>query len=130
MSYFPDLTQYEYGNVEPGVLNVGWLGAGMDYPRGDTPEDFRETLRRLVEKPILFHRGYHVCEFCAIGEAAKTAPSSFKGSGQIRVQDQNGTWYAAPTMIYHYVVAHGYQPPPAFVAAVRYASAGGTKNAP
>ena len=125
MSYFQDLTQYKYNTVEPGVLNVGWLGAGQAYPRGDTPEDFLEALRLLVEHPILLHRGHHICEFCSKEDMAGI-DFSRTGNGQIRVRDQKGTWYAAPTMIYHYVVAHGYQPPSVFVAAVQHPMTIGT----
>ena len=39
------------------------------------------------------------------------------GNGEIRVSDGN-VMYAAPTLIYHYVVAHAYLPPEAFIAAV------------
>jgi hypothetical protein len=31
----------------------------------------------------------------------------------------NGVVYVAPTMILHYMLVHGYQPPEEFVAAVR-----------
>jgi len=31
---------------------------------------------------------------------------------------QNRSWYAAPAMVYHYAVAHGYRSPSDFVDAV------------
>jgi hypothetical protein len=39
------------------------------------------------------------------------------GNGEIRVIGASAI-YAAPTLIYHYVVAHSYQPPEEFIEAV------------
>jgi len=118
MSYFADLTPYAYDISEPSVLCVGWLGRGQPYPQGKTPKSFRDALHQLVERPILLHRGHHVCEFCKTEDLPRMYFARI-GNGQIRVQGQDGVWYAAPTMIYHYVEAHAYQPPSAFIAAVQ-----------
>jgi hypothetical protein len=115
MAYFADLTPYLYDGPEPNVLNVGWLDARYAFHRGVTSPEFREALRRLVESPMLLHRGYHVCEFCPPDSRDHGGPP---GNGQIRVRGRDGIWYAAPTMVHHYVVAHQYQPPPEFVDAV------------
>jgi len=40
------------------------------------------------------------------------------GSAEIRVISGQGQLYAAPNLIYHYVVSHNYSPPPEFVLAV------------
>ena len=40
------------------------------------------------------------------------------GNGEIRVTGEDGTVYAAPTMIAHYVAEHHYLPPQEFVDAV------------
>ncbi|MCX7805518.1 MAG: hypothetical protein N3A38_10060 [Planctomycetota bacterium] len=37
---------------------------------------------------------------------------------EIRVLGRDGKIYAAPTLIYHYVVAHKYRPPQEFIDAV------------
>lgn len=111
MAYFADLTSYSYGPVEPDVLNVGWLGKGNTFCVGPTPVAFREALRELCQRPINKHRGYHVCEFCKLADPRK-------GNGQIRVMDQLGRVFVAPTMILHYVEAHQYLPPEVFIAAV------------
>jgi hypothetical protein len=117
MTYFTDLTPYHYGlpEPEPDVLNIGWLDVAYPFSRGLTSSEFREALSRLVERPILLHRGFHVCDFCP-RDRRDNYPS--RGNGQIRVLGRNGIWYAAPTMVHHYVVAHEYQPPPEFVDAV------------
>ena len=113
MARFGDLTQHTYttGDVEDGVHNVGWLGGGSEFPVGETSEEFRKALAILCDDPIMSHRGFHKCEFCQSG-------SRETGNGQIRVRDHEGRWYAAPTMVGHYVSAHGYRPPEEFVNAV------------
>ena len=37
------------------------------------------------------------------------------GNGEIRVQGPDQRWYAAPTMVVHYVVSHRYKPPQPFL---------------
>jgi len=116
MSYFVDLTPYTYTPGNDGdVLNVGWLDAAYPFERGETSAEFRQALRALVERPMLRHRGFHVCEYCS--SEPGSAPAQ-RGNGQIRVMGRNGLWYAAPAMVHHYVVAHRYRPPLEFVNAV------------
>jgi hypothetical protein len=42
----------------------------------------------------------------------------FLGSAELWVPASDGSIFAAPNMIVHYVEMHGYLPPPAFVLAV------------
>ena len=48
----------------------------------------------------------------------KYGRETFLGSAEIRVQGKEGKVYAAPTLIYHYVAAHDYDPPQEFVEAL------------
>jgi hypothetical protein len=41
------------------------------------------------------------------------------GNGEIRVSGKDGIVYAAPTLVCHYIQAHGYFPPEEFIEAVR-----------
>lgn len=113
MTFFADLTTHTYStNVEEqGVLNVGWLGERNPIPTGKTSWKFRNLLKQLCSKPILFHRGVHRCEYC-------TGCVRASGNGQIRVRDRTGIWYSAPTLILHYVTEHDYLPPRQFIDAV------------
>jgi hypothetical protein len=117
MSYFTDLTPHIYTPTgDQAVLNVGWLDVEFPYLQGVAPPEFLRELQQLCERPIHLHRGFHVCQFCAA--QPYTPESIHRGNGQIRVEGQGGIFYAAPTMVYHYVMAHSYSPPPEFVAAV------------
>lgn len=120
MAYFPDLSPYTYfpprwnEHVGDGpLLNIGWLDVAhpfTTFPDGvpvPVPAGFLDRLRGLPRS--MATRGWHRCPFCAGG------PS---GSAELRVAGPDGTVYAAPTLLIHYVEVHGYAPPPEFIEAV------------
>jgi hypothetical protein len=126
--YFPDLTPYEYGQTAPqtNVLNVGWLSAAHAFPIGIPNERLVQALRRLIASPVNLYRGWHICEFCP-GPPTIVSPGRLPmldppqrtmGNGEIRVvATASGITYVAPVLVLHYVVAHGYLPPPEFIDA-------------
>lgn len=121
MAFFADLTPHTYaptGDLE--ILNVGWLHERRPFPVGPTSQDFRDALLELCRRPILLHRGVHLCCYCR-GQRQDPA-----GNGQVRVQSRTGIWYAAPTLVHHYVSVHDYSPPADFVDAVLAPNAVGT----
>jgi hypothetical protein len=121
MAYYPDLSRYEYllqdEILETGsypklrmpFVNVGWLASGREYPRGETDAAFQERLALFCRphEAWLFCMGFHTCEFC--GKA--------RGGYEIWVVGKERL-YAAPVLVHHYVVAHGYRPPDEFIQAV------------
>ena len=129
MTYYADLTPYSYlpeTLVEGTVIrNVGWLDAEHTYPTGNAPTGFVAHLGALCrDHPVARTRGMHWCELCAEGESdypviedIDGTPVSL-GSAEVRVEDQLGGILAAPDLVYHYVVKHGYLPPEPFVEAV------------
>ena len=119
VSFFEDLTPQSYSlhKEEEGVLNIGWLGEGQPIPTGSTSAAFQDALKNLCDNRIGLHRGFHVCEYCP-GKSRNNYDWGRIGNGQIRVCSQDGVWYAAPAMIYHYVDLHDYRPPQEFVEAV------------
>lgn len=76
MTYYKDLTPYEYfARHEPPVLrgermlttlNVGWLSGNKSYSKGETSQEFKDTLFQLCldEYIVNIARGFHVCELC------------------------------------------------------------------
>lgn len=126
MTYFADGTPYTYlaGTPELGAVNVGWLDVSEPFATGDVAPDLVTLLRRrcqtMVVNPM---RGFHRCNLCAaaagstISDAVKVSSGGgdfFVGNAEIRVRGADGTVYAAPNMIIHYVEAHGYRPPDVF----------------
>jgi hypothetical protein len=112
MAFFADLSPHTYAPTSGlEIVNVGWLDEGNNFPTGESPREFQEALLELCKDPVFLHRGTHACWFC------RALHRQVEGNGQIRVSS-NHVWYAAPTLVHHYVVAHGYLPPREFIEAV------------
>ncbi len=121
--YYPDLTSYEYipdsNTTSLHLLNVGWLDAIHPFPKGETTTIFQERLFEFCLHPVFKTRGVHVCELCGFfGMAKRGNKEAWLGSAEIRVIGKEGRVYVAPTLVYHYVVDHGYCPPEEFLQAV------------
>jgi len=80
-----------------------------------------------MSKPSEPTRGFHFCQLCdfdpnvvVYDQAAMQClqASGALGSAEVRVVGRSGRVYAAPTMIWHYVAVHRYQPPREFIEAV------------
>lgn len=134
MSYFPDLSPYNYGNgFHPGVLHVGWLDGGHEYPKGTVAREILEKLKVLAKEPVQLYMGHHLCTLCPphperLMEAEYSDSDELRqewadwespriSNGEIRVTFQRAT-YAAPVLIVHNIEKHGYQPPAIFLRAV------------
>jgi hypothetical protein len=114
--WFADLTPYAYLRDERpatiATLNVGWLESGRAYSRGVTPAAAIQRLRELVEHgKTKLTRGMHFCDLCP----ERGDESHPWGYAEVRVIGADGTRYAAPTLIFHYVAVHAYAPPTPFV---------------
>jgi hypothetical protein len=125
MAYFKDLTRYEYSKApfkSAGELyNVGWLERCAPYPKGVVGPDLTAKLLALCKYPVNQYRGWHGCHFCKEYPVRITdSEGEFcLGDGEIRVPAKDGNvTYAAPNLIYHYVVAHQYLPPAVFLDAL------------
>ncbi|MFG2747955.1 DUF7919 family protein [Streptomyces xanthophaeus] len=127
--FYEDLSAYDYRDedaftdLESGFyalwyrpaytrLNVGWLEAGEPYSTGAVPTAFVEKLK-AVQKVQWMNvcLGWHECDLCPEGRAPE-------GNGEVRIPGGPGVAFAAPFLITHYVTAHGYRPPQAFMDAV------------
>jgi hypothetical protein len=67
-------------------------------------------------------RGLHACEFCqghSSNDAERKDQRLLLGSAEIRVFSATGDIYAAPNLIYHYMLVHRYRPPDEFVLAAK-----------
>ena len=100
----------------------------MPFQKGFTGQEFKEKLLRFSSDEFIvnLYRGYHTCEFCNLTDSQwyneqngkyKGAHWASIGNGEIRVWSKS-TVFAAPTLIYHYVVEHQYKPPNEFVEAI------------
>ena len=126
MTYFQDLTPYVYYKPEPNTLNIGWLSGDQRYLKGKPTREFKDKLFAHCLDLYVIHiaRGFHQCEFCKVSVDEWMKPRYGDkahwlslGDGEIRVIGKS-VIYAAPTLIYHYVVEHRYKPPEEFIQAV------------
>jgi hypothetical protein len=104
------------------VLNVGWLEPPHPIPTGEMPPGFAQRLYSYCawDKLVGLTMGHQDCGFCGATYQQLWERHRIPfGNGEIRVLG-DGVAFAAPSLIHHYVAAHGYLPPPAFVAAVMH----------
>ena len=137
--YFADLSLYAYAKqagtpisseTQP-ALNIGWLDDAHPFPQAEPAHEFVERLFDFCRTPINTMMGFHECTFC--DDDPKTYLTIEKdgekvgfGHAEIWIFGPEGKTYAAPTLIYHYVMRHHYAPPDAFVQAVLTAPLPGT----
>jgi hypothetical protein len=114
--YFADLTDYRYTPVRlagdaPVLLNVGWVDAGQDYRRGQTPPELVRHLLRMAMSYTVAMRGTHKCPFCE-SRVAMTVDGQdvYLGNAELRARAGDIT-YVAPSLLHHYMAAHDYKPP-------------------
>ena len=126
MSYFPDLSDYTYSHVRASdTKNVGWLDSQYEFAKGSVSDAVKETLWRFCTVSVEQTRGIHPCSLCADVELARYPVADrngerlLLGSAEIRVFGADTLVYAAPTLIYHYVVEHSYLPPVPFIEALQ-----------
>lgn len=123
--YYPDLSSYSDEVISPKedfpTLCVGWLARTHPYTQGEMPVRFVEQLWIFCCNSVLYTLGSHKCPFCRgsfYGALARRGEEELRlGSAEIRVLGK-GVVYAAPNLIYHYVVEHHYCPPEEFIQAV------------
>src|SRR5690349_2636862 len=114
MMQFNDLTTYSYGTAESpeaSAQNIGWLASGVDFSTASPDSQFVDRLWRFCKISVGQTRGLHQCELCLSPEAniaRRNGEELLLGSAEIRVAAVPGQLYAAPNLIYHYVVSHNY----------------------
>ncbi|MCW8964285.1 MAG: hypothetical protein OQL16_10855, partial [Gammaproteobacteria bacterium] len=105
-----DISDWYYLADEPGqYLAIGWLGSDAPSTGLSISERAMELLQQLSDSNYIEdgELGDHTCEICGAAES--------HGSFYIQA---DGLRYLAPLMLNHYISAHGYTPPEAFVKVV------------
>lgn len=122
--YFPDLSPYPRSILEAALnpISVGWLAKSHIYAHGAVSEKFKQLLFEFCLNSVCKTRGFHNCEFCIPRSELPILIQQgdreiWLGSAEIRVVYGEKV-YAAPNLIYHYIIAHNYNPPEEFIEAV------------
>jgi len=115
MSYFKDLTEYQYYGYNPKLFNIGWLdNSSNDYPKGETSQEFKDKLKKYLDYPQNKMRGYYNCPFCINVFSNKETMSDC----EIWIVGKDNKVYSSPQLIVHYIEKHNYLPPTEFIDAV------------
>jgi hypothetical protein len=115
MAHFHDLapcTYFHGRHALPPLLAVGWLEPGHVFATGEVPADLLTRLtaiRRSNKMPWpYFYMGGVTC-WCGDRRTFSTKNLFIP---------TNGVIYASPEGVIHYIAAHSYRPPDAFIEAV------------
>jgi hypothetical protein len=126
--HHPDLSLYKHSDklTLKEVFYVGWLDPAFPFPKGNIPDTIATKLEKIMEyeKDINVIRGLpYTCRFCG----NKTVSLKFQirnnpvmlGVSEIWIPSDNDRYYAAPSLISHYIKAHHYLPPKEYVTALK-----------
>lgn len=126
--YYPDFSNYSYYLKKPVncVWNAGWLDSTHSFDKGPTPDGFLEKLEAIISSAgsLDVHvnriRGVHSCSVCDGHGPFELGPNNVVlGSSELWIPSvEQGQYWAAPSLIYHYVKDHDYRPPEGFVRSV------------
>ena len=126
--FFADLSPYTYYLQTPieTVTNVGWLDASQSYTKGPIEPAVLRKLEEIIiaNDPVDVHvnriRGVHPCALDAeCGDLVVGDGKVGLGVSELWVPGtEKGTYFAAPSLIFHYMKEHGYKPPDKFLDAV------------
>jgi hypothetical protein len=113
MSHYVDLSPYvTLKTANPRAVAVGWLAKDHSFTSGPAAPELVARLEALVRSrpwEPYYTVGPHFCEFCPPQTAGGTQTLWIPGEAHV---------YVSPSLIAHYVGAHGYQPPDCYVSAV------------
>ena len=114
MAWFSDLSPCDYfgSQAAASLIAVGWLERGHQYTTGVVSIEIYETLINLVRDPWqpAASAGLHGCDLCQYESEARCSSTIFIPA--------DGYLFVSPTLITHYMNAHGYAPPKEFCSAV------------
>lgn len=119
MSYYTDLSFYNYHHHSQFELNIGWLQKDQPFAIGEVQKEFLEKLKVYKEHKMFQTKGIHRCEFCE---------DNATSSNEFRVISKNGKFYACPMLVIHYIEFHNYLPPQEFIDAVMEGPAPGSEE--
>jgi len=124
LTYCRDLNriQYHRGPTDADewqcpLIAIGWLEDGYEFTSGTIVAGVNKRLTQLRPQfmaafPEFSFRGLHHCSLCKSGERALS-----ESHVNLFIPGENVV-YVAPGRIDHYIEAHGYCPPDAFVDAL------------
>ena len=120
--YFEDLDEYRGCHDEEmfglAPLGVGFLHRKQQFETGSPPKRFLLKLATYLLTPVCQRAKAMPCPLCGKRVTTEIDGQVVElGIGEIRIMGDENI-YAAPDLILHFIVEHGYRPPKAFIDAV------------
>ncbi|OAB45503.1 ankyrin repeat domain-containing protein [Paenibacillus glacialis] len=113
MNYFKDLTYYSLQHFE-NSKNVGWINKKADFYKGNVSEEFIKKLWEYIKYPLNMVRDTNDSIVMTYNNEKVTL-----GFSEIRVLGEDCVKrFAAPDLIFQYVMEYNYCPPKEFIDAV------------
>jgi hypothetical protein len=118
---------YFHGRDCTNLIAFGWLERGREFGRGGCDPDVWAKLCDQCADPLraTMHRGFHVCDLCD-GDGCEMVEEHHPRSGVLMhlgngsiVVPSRSVVFVAPTLVAHYVIAHGYRPPEEVIRAIQ-----------
>lgn len=123
--YSPDFAAYKYAipKALADVFTIGWLSSSHAFVTGMVGQETACAIAELLwTNRVNETRGFHLCDLCKAEkpiEVAHDRDSVVLGSAEIWLPSPDESIvFATPDLIVHYVLAHNYRPPSAFLEAV------------
>ena len=123
MTYYADLSPCDYFGMDVRLVAVGWLDPAHPHAQGEVDETVVAKLVALAANPWepASCAGHHACPFFRFSGGPATfehdGVSVVMGASNVFVPAQDRV-YVTPSLVLHYIDAHGYAPPQEFVDAV------------
>lgn len=121
MAYFTDLTPYSYAETDVDRFNVGWLDDEHAFPKAPADPLPRKALAYVLKFQVNETTGTHACVLCGrlqISFADDDGNERLLGAAELHIDGNDGSAFAAPSLVVHHVVEHDYAPPASFCRAV------------
>jgi hypothetical protein len=123
MAFFCDLSEYHYSEdgFREGTVNIGWLAKGHDFEKDVPSEEILAALWEYTKIAVCITRGGHFCDLCGGNVLIAEERDGIRlllGTAEIRVFSDDGTIFAAPNALYHYVKEHSYKLHGQFISAI------------
>jgi hypothetical protein len=127
--HYADMSYYTHNlrDALVNVRNIGWLNSAATFPIGYVEPQLLDILKRAFvgdgkcdAEAVLIRSAQHCCEICGatpgfVELAGKKKPL---GASEIWIPGEEGSFYAAPSLVIHYIETHGYLPPSEFLDAL------------
>jgi len=131
MPYLADLLEYQpTSSLARSVKSVGWLESGYAFRIQEPQPTLLDAIWKYCSILVSPTRGLHVCSFCELAHNtfSRHGIRLVLGSAEIVVFDAKGNAYAAPNLVYHYILEHQYCPPDEFLQAIETGPSPGSQE--